>query len=507
MAEGFDTNRFQSLAIVEGFTCCICLGVLKDPKQCENNEHYFCSGCIKTHLETSHSCPMCQDKLTLETLRKAPRIVEETVSRLKIKCDHAARGCEEVVELGALQAHLENCDFKPVSCSNQGCDEVVNKRDVRQHELNLCRFKTTTCDDCGKKMPEKKYSAHGCVLRREMDEIKSAQHEMLKKMRAGLAGLQGVTTAIENLEKSQRNVSNLVNTMNTDIVLIAGMGAKTRKVLSSVKRFNLFSQTWTLVPELKQARYAAAAVVFENQIIVCGGADDDGGPLDSIEVLDMNGNPTEWQKFAVNLPVPLRGHKCVVYGNRLLIFGGTTSGKEILDTIYELLLVPPYSSKMLCHMKKSRAYHAVELFDDKVLIAGGEDAESDVEVFDIPTNECTEMPPLISPHWGMATVRRDDTMLLIGGLDKERNPSNKITEYDFKTGQNKVQLVMENLRGTLPAPVYHGNTLVVIGGDREDSTSVDCFNFSSNSWMKLAPLSEGRYAASAVVVNRGNFEF
>ena len=236
MAEGFDTNRFQSLAIVEGFTCCICLGVLKDPKQCENNEHYFCSGCIKTHLETSHSCPMCQDKLTLETLRKAPRIVEETVSRLKIKCDHAARGCEDVVELGALQPHLENCDFKPVSCSNQGCDEVVNKRDVRQHELNLCRFKTTTCDDCGKKMPEKKYSAHGCVLRREMDEmkkdlteIKSAQQEMLREMRAGLAGWQRVTTAIENLEQSQRNVSNLVNAMNTDVVLIGRCGCEIQR--------------------------------------------------------------------------------------------------------------------------------------------------------------------------------------------------------------------------------------------------------------------------------------
>ena len=29
------------------------------------------------------------------------------------------------------------------------------------------------------------------------------------------------------------------------------------------------------MPEMKQARSGAAAVVFENQIIVCGGADDD----------------------------------------------------------------------------------------------------------------------------------------------------------------------------------------------------------------------------------------
>jgi hypothetical protein len=68
MAEGYDTNRFYS-AVEEGFICAICRGVLQEPMQCENNEHYFCSGCIKKHLEkTSHSCPICQEELTVETL-------------------------------------------------------------------------------------------------------------------------------------------------------------------------------------------------------------------------------------------------------------------------------------------------------------------------------------------------------------------------------------------------------------------------------------------------------
>jgi hypothetical protein len=81
----------------------------------------------------------------------------------------------------------------PVTCSNEGCDEVVNKRDVKQHELDLCRFKTTTCNDCGKKMSHHEYGAHGCVLRREMDEVKqdlaemkATQYEMMKEMREGI---------------------------------------------------------------------------------------------------------------------------------------------------------------------------------------------------------------------------------------------------------------------------------------------------------------------------------
>ncbi len=189
MADGLDTNRFHS-AIDEGLTCPICFGVLKDPMQCENNEHYFCCGCIKKHLEkTSLSCPVCQDKLTVETLRKAPRLIADFVSRLKISCDHAARGCDAVLELGALQAHVQDCDFMPVTCSNDSCDEVVTKRDLKHHERELCRFKTTTCDDCGEKMPHNKYGAHGCVLRRDVDEmktdlaeVKAAQHEMKESM-------------------------------------------------------------------------------------------------------------------------------------------------------------------------------------------------------------------------------------------------------------------------------------------------------------------------------------
>ena len=504
MAEGYDTTRFHS-TINEGFVCCICLGVLQDPKQCENNEHYFCSGCIKKHLEkTSHSCPVCQDKLTVETLRKAPRIVADCVSRYKISCDHAARGCDAVLELGALQAHVQDCDFMPVTCSNEGCDEVLRKRDVKQHELDLCRFKTTTCDDCGKKMPHHEYGAHGCVLRRDVDEmkndlaeVKATQHEMMKEMRDGM---QRLTIAFESLQKS-------VNSKSTDIVVIAGWNAKTSKDISSVERFNLLNQTWTQLPALKIARRLSAAVMFRNQIFACGGFNKSDGRLDSIEVLDLNGNPPEWHEFFVNLPIKVSGHKCVVHGNRLLIIGGRSKTGEKLDTIYELLLVLPYSSKLLCHMKKKRAFHGVELFDDKVLIAGGDGAETDVEIFDIARNECVEMPPLPSPVMYMGTVRRGDTMLLIGGVDNidAAKSSNEIIEYDFKTGQSKVLLAMKTGRAYCSC-ISRGNTLIVIGGVM-DADAVDCFDFLSNSWKRLPSMAEARLFASAVVVNMENLEF
>ena len=518
MAEGYDTGRFRS-AIDDGFICCICLCVLKDPMQCENNEHYFCSGCIKEHLEkTSHSCPVCQDKLSAETLRKAPRIVGDCVSRYKITCDYATRGCDKVLELGTLQTHVQDCDFMPVSCSNEGCDKIVSKRDVNQHESELCQFKTTTCDDCGEKMPHHKYGAHVCVLRRDVDEmkkdlantkrdladtkkdladVKATQHEIMNEMREGM---QQITIAIEKLEKSSRNVSDVVNAINADIVVIGGIDAT--KALSSVERFNFLNQTWTPLDELKTARVGHAAVVFQNQILVCGGttSGDNLNCIDSIEVLDLNDNSPTWHEFAVNLPVKVAGHKCVVYGNRLLIIGGKTEGGNVSDTIYELLLVPPYSSKLLCHMKKKRVLHGAELFEDKVLIAGGRGTEADVQMFDITRNECVKMPPLLYPRSFMATVGRDDTMLLIGGRDDRKELSNDIIQYDVKTGQSKV-LTKKKAEQDGCSAVYSGNTLVVMGGLGEDLCLVECFNFVTNSWRKLPSITNDRICACAVAVN------
>ena len=53
-------------------------------------------------------------------------------------------------------------------------------------------------------MPHHKYDAHGCVLRRHVNEMKkdlvemkATQHEMMNEMREGM---QGIRIAIERLE-------------------------------------------------------------------------------------------------------------------------------------------------------------------------------------------------------------------------------------------------------------------------------------------------------------------
>ena len=145
---GYDDKRFPN-SVKQDIHCIICLGVLKEPKQCERNEHHFCNSCITCHLEMSSKCPTCQDNLTIETLKKASRYLVNDLSELEITCDN--KGCREVVKLGDLQTHLDNnCEFTLVQCSNNRCNELITRKDKVLHENVKCLFKKSCCNNCNR---------------------------------------------------------------------------------------------------------------------------------------------------------------------------------------------------------------------------------------------------------------------------------------------------------------------------------------------------------------------
>ena len=146
---GYDDSRFEK-DVDEHFHCSICYNVLKDPRTCRNNDHAFCLHCITEHLKVnSQTCPECNDHLSVDTLRR-PRLVNNYLSKLKINCDHASRGCPEFICVENLESHVESCGFSPVMCSNENCDMEINKQDKDHHENEVCEYRKVKCQDCGK---------------------------------------------------------------------------------------------------------------------------------------------------------------------------------------------------------------------------------------------------------------------------------------------------------------------------------------------------------------------
>ena len=191
---GYEENRFE-IVVSQRFHCPICFLVLKDPVMCKN-EHYYCSFCIKKHLENSSFCPTCLEHLTVATLRPASRIVKDYISELNIHCDFNSRGCPEMVEVGNLKRHVASCGFSPVQCSNDGCNVLLNARDKLHHEAEVCDFRKLKCHDCGQLKNEVKEMKDEMLkgqdrIKNEMKGLKDEMLGMKSEMKVMKEGVKG----------------------------------------------------------------------------------------------------------------------------------------------------------------------------------------------------------------------------------------------------------------------------------------------------------------------------
>ena len=142
-AFGYPDKQFEAV-ISESLHCGICSCVFKDPVMCKN-EHCFCRGCITKHLENYHTCPCCNQDLTVGTLT---RIFKNLLSEQRIRCDHHKCDCQEIVQLGNLASHVAVCGKAPVLCENEECSSEINREDQFQHHNEECRFREVKCRNC-----------------------------------------------------------------------------------------------------------------------------------------------------------------------------------------------------------------------------------------------------------------------------------------------------------------------------------------------------------------------
>ena len=177
----YAVSRFVD-EVNDDLICSICHEVPKNPRVCQNGDHLFCFDHITRHLdENSHTCPVCRDPLTPETLKRPSRYLRKSLGKLKIKCDHHDRGCPDVVLLENLQRHVDQCDFSPVKCENEGCEMIINKRDKENHVKHLCQFKIPRCHDC--------------------QDIKNIQKEILEHIENSKVSVVIVFTSIDQTSK------------------------------------------------------------------------------------------------------------------------------------------------------------------------------------------------------------------------------------------------------------------------------------------------------------------
>ena len=518
---GYHDSRFEK-AVDHHLHCSVCYNVLKDPVMCRNNEHLFCRECITQHLNTnSHTCPECNEDLTVETLRRA-RVISNILSGLKIKCDYSERGCQESIRLDELDSHVENCGFASVKCSNEECEMIVNKRDIVHHESTVCEYRKVKCHNCGK-------------IEQDVEEMKDKMEEMKEKMKEKIEGMRtkveemdekveekmdgmseklvGITTDVDELKtlmvqmfEKLRFLENTIHfhfingtpsTSFMEDILVAGGFDGDRNELKSVERFSWKKNAWERVCSMNVGRVGGASFAYENQVFVAGGCKS---PV--IEVFNLNEDPMQCGRSEAVLPFVCDRLRSVVYQGRLILFCACNR----TNSVTELCLTPPYTCKQLCEIPQpKRRYYPVVAFEHKVLIFGGKNVEDDdyleaVLEFDLTTREFKVMPSLPSAAVNMAGVRWGDQAVLIGGFVKDGR-SKQVLMYNSKTGKTtELPPMLERREGC--AAAIAGNTIVVMGGrgDYGRVRSVEAFTLGGYSWRYLPAMNDIRslFTASAL---------
>ena len=551
---GYEDELFQ-YPVGPSLHCCICTNVIKDPVMC-HNEHIFCRACITTHLMYSHTCPTCMQPLTVETLRQAPRGVRNMLAELKIRCKFFVRGCGKFVQLGDLERHVADCGFAPAICSNEGCQLEVNKQHLLHHETVVCELRRVKCHSCNnirREMDTMKDNLEAINVKldrserkfNKMDENFKGNEQNVKAVERNLAAkvelvqaqlnkqeeinrqLKADNIEIKNslneimkqLEKMTQQTSHEVQAeemkkgiaegsrldREPKVVVAGGQGIKAGH---SVEMFSLATKTWTPLQPMKESHGEASSVVYNNQIVVTGGSSK------SMEKLSLNAvqvdQSIQWENILAELPGRLSGHRSVVYNRRLIVIGGFDyDTRAYSNSITEISLVPPYTSKLLATMSEGRYHHGVAIFGDKIFILGGRvekelitSATRSVTMYDITKNTFQGLAPLPYPVDQMATVKwDDDNVMIMGGEDRNGKSLNSVLMYNIKTQESHRLPNMKYKRKACVAAVVR-DTVIVIGGIDEKGKvlkSVEGFRFDCNSWEELPPMHEARCFATPVV--------
>ena len=523
---GYDDCRFEK-DVDEEFHCSICYNVLKEPRMCRNNEHIFCLDCITEHLNVNtQTCPECNEHLSVETLRR-PRVVNNYLSKLKINCDYADRGCPEYVCVADLKTHVENCAFALSLCSNEECGMGINKHEYREVKCHDCRqmrdvvgrLEVSVMELHGK-VEASNEKVHGEFKKvaknlQQMDEkinekvedardeIRDMKENFLKvnkdvdRMKVMMSQMLEKLNMLELFNKLPSPTVAMLNAPRNDILIAGGW---------NVEGYELFSwekNVWFEVSPMNESHEGASSFMYNDQLFVVGGAF-----VKTIETLNLRQLPLKWLKFDGELPYEFHDHQTVVYKQHIIHIGGFEyATRRISNMISELQLTSPCTMIELCQMPERRKWHSAEIFEDKVLILGGYDGRNTLDSvleFDVKKNEVKKMPPLPCASHGMGTVRWRDKVVVLGGRDGKGKVLNNVYMYDCKAGQiTALPPMLEKRRGC--CAVITGNTIVVMGGMNEKGpngtlSSVECFTMGGSAWEYLPAMHEARWRATAHVL-------
>ena len=498
---GYEDNRFE-IVVSQRFHCPICLLVLKDPVMCKN-EHYYCSSCIKKHLENSAFCPTCLEHLSVDTLKEASRIVKNYLSELNIRCDFYPRGCPEIVQIGDLKRHVRSCGFSPVQCSNDGCNILVNARDKLHHEAEVCDFRKLKCHDCAQLKNDveemKKMVARQDRMRNEMKEMiekeitgmKNEIERMKNEMKNEIEGMKDEmkNEMKEVIEEEMKEMKNEVKNVG---VIVQVRQDEMRKRISDEVKEEVKNEVKGMKVEIKND---IKVMKDEMKEIVMNAMRDAMTGIKSLEVEMRNSN----QSSQATCSSDKRENILVVGGQHKVgwepVRNTTTECFNWADKTWSLLNSAVF---------EGRVSSCSFLYQDQMIVAGGcnnhGNRTNTLKCLNVADAAATwedfagNLPVKCSNH---KVVNCNDLLFMSGGFGEFVRPSHgSLVTPGVVYEMQLVSPYSSKILTRLPQPRYsHGmemfdQKLFILGGynGKRVTTSVTQFDLVKNECKEMPPL-------------------
>ncbi|NP_001165002.2 actin-binding protein IPP [Xenopus tropicalis] len=208
--------------------------------------------------------------------------------------------------------------------------------------------------------------------------------------------------------------------------LLGGRWSDSR-ALSCVERFDTFSQYWSTVSSLHQARSGMSVAVLEGRIYVIGGGWVGSEIGNSIERFSPEENA--WQVVG-SMAVPRYNFACCERQGMIYVVGGISHegtelrSAEVYDPITRRLMsLPPMGTR--------RAYLGVACLNDCLYAVGGgddsQDALNTVEKFSFEEEQWVEVAPMKIPRCGVSVVSVNGLLYAAGGRSIKQNFTAPVT--------------------------------------------------------------------------------
>ncbi|KAK7472713.1 hypothetical protein VKT23_000824 [Stygiomarasmius scandens] len=138
------TNFNYVDGVNQNLLCCICRMPFTDPFTTRTCGHTFCRDCILQSLDHAFQCPIDRKALTADDLQTANPIIRSLVDELAVECTN--QPCSHICQRQLLEQHLRSsCLYVQVPCPNEGCNQIMLRRDAMTHH---CEHSLVACDAC-----------------------------------------------------------------------------------------------------------------------------------------------------------------------------------------------------------------------------------------------------------------------------------------------------------------------------------------------------------------------